>query len=117
MSVAAQVADVSDEESCFLRDADISEIECDAVRAAAKASPAARLLDLKNNCLIRRFAGLSQLFPILESLVLSNNVLGDCSPSMPSSWAAALASPRLGRPISHNGPSPATAILTMTGFA
>ena len=92
MSVAAQVADVSDEESCFLRDADISEIECDAVRAAAKASPAARLLDLKNNCLIRRFAGLSQLFPILESLVLSNNVLGDCSPSMPSSWAAALSS-------------------------
>ena len=86
------MADGSDEDSCFLRDADITEIGCAAVRAAAAASPAATLLDLKNNSLLRGFGGLSQLFPNLQSLVLSNNVLGECSPSAPASWAAALVS-------------------------
>jgi hypothetical protein len=90
LQLQAAMAGGSEEESCFLRDAGITEIGCAAVRAAAR--PAATLLDLKNNRLLRGFGGLSQLFPNLQSLVLSNNVLGDCSPSGAASWAAALVS-------------------------
>ena len=81
-----------DHSFCSLRDSDISEIDCDKVReAAAAASTATTLLDLKGNCLLRDFRGLDRLFPGLQTLVLSDNVLGESLPTAAESWAAALA--------------------------
>ena len=59
MQLQAAMAGGSEEESCFLRDAGITEIGCAAVRAAAR--PAATLLDLKNNRLLRGFGGLRKI--------------------------------------------------------
>ena len=80
----------SDEDTCFIREIGVSAIECDALRAAAAGKPKATLLDLKGNCMRHNFGGLSRLFPHLQSLVLSNNVLGESLPSSAPSWGLAL---------------------------
>lgn len=52
---------------------------------AALKSPVT-LLDLRGNCVLNKFQGLKTIFPALQTLVLSENVLGEST-----SWGAALA--------------------------